>query len=282
MSSTVILSKLAAAQSTQSLPSVVVDMTPDLAAEILETNSNNRAVSTQTVAQYAKDMSNGHWRLNGESVVIDKNGNLLDGQHRLWAVFESGKNIPMHVVTGVDPDYFSSIDRGRARTFGHVLGIKGEKQYNQLAAACRAIWQYRNGGFINNTGKPTHDDLQGTLDNESGDIRASLEFCTSKRKPNVMTVANATFFHHVFAQKSQADADRFIEKLYSGADLDAKSPILHLRNRLQENHTGRKKLPKTSVAWLVFRAWNAFRKGQKMGRLLLPGKGTRLVLPDPA
>lgn len=60
----------------------------------LSRNSNNRNLRGQVIASYARDMKSGAWVLNGETVKIASNGQLLDGQHRLNAVVESGQTVP--------------------------------------------------------------------------------------------------------------------------------------------------------------------------------------------
>ena len=93
----------------------VVRMTPDMARDILKNNTNNRNVKRDRVSLYATEMEKGRWQLNGESIVIDENGNLKDGQHRLMAVVKSQCTVPMVVVTGVDADC-SIYDRGSSRS----------------------------------------------------------------------------------------------------------------------------------------------------------------------
>ena len=89
----------------------VVRMTPDMARAILKNNPNNRNVKRDRVSLYASDMEKGRWQLNGESIVIDADGNLKDGQHRLMAVVKSQCTVPMIVVSGVDTDC-NIYDRG--------------------------------------------------------------------------------------------------------------------------------------------------------------------------
>ena len=68
----------------------IVTITPEEAAKMLETNQRNRNVSKNAVAAMARDMTAGHWRLNGEAIRIDGDGNLIDGQHRFSACVMSG------------------------------------------------------------------------------------------------------------------------------------------------------------------------------------------------
>lgn len=84
---------------------LVVDIDKHMAGIWLSRNSKNpRKINRNTVAAYAADMKAGKWLLNGEAIVFDKDGNLLNGQHRLTAVYESDVKIKSVVIWGVDPD----------------------------------------------------------------------------------------------------------------------------------------------------------------------------------
>lgn len=101
-------------------------ITPEMARQYLEHNTANyRTLSARTVHTYAEDMRNGNWAVNGEPVVFDKTGTLKDGQHRLNAIIESGKTIPMLVVRGIDTKV-DTYDCGRGRTiqqWGHANNL---------------------------------------------------------------------------------------------------------------------------------------------------------------
>lgn len=68
----------------------VMTVTPAMATEwITKNRSKNRKVSEATVLKYAEDMRSGRWVLNGETIIMDKAGNIIQGQHRLLACIEA-------------------------------------------------------------------------------------------------------------------------------------------------------------------------------------------------
>ena len=76
-------------------------ITPALATEWLDKhNSVNRKISEPTVQSYAMDMKNGRWTLTHQGIAFDTEGNLQDGQHRLWAIVFSGITLEMMVTRG--------------------------------------------------------------------------------------------------------------------------------------------------------------------------------------
>jgi len=125
---------------------MVVD--PDTALAWLETaNTNNRRVSDKHVHRLARDMAEGKWRLTHEAIAFDVDGTLLDGQHRLWAIIESGAAVEMFVWRNIDGDSMMAIDCGKVRSMADILNIAGENGDvcpNRLAAL-RAML----GGFGN-------------------------------------------------------------------------------------------------------------------------------------
>ena len=70
----------------------------------LDNNAKHRPIKDKKVAEYMAEMQNGQWRLNGKTICFDRNGRLLNGQHRLSAVVRSNVPLTTVVVRGLDPD----------------------------------------------------------------------------------------------------------------------------------------------------------------------------------
>ena len=78
-------------------------ISPEQAQAYLTNNAKHRKVKQKKVDEYMKEMRDGKWRLNGKVLIFDRNGRLLNGQHRLHAVVQSGVSLTTLVVRGVDP-----------------------------------------------------------------------------------------------------------------------------------------------------------------------------------
>lgn len=87
---------------------VVTTITPESAQRLLRENSHNRPLNTKRVRRLATIIKEGRWRLNGDTVKVDKKSRLLDGQHRLHAVIQSDRPIQTLLVTGLDPSVFDT------------------------------------------------------------------------------------------------------------------------------------------------------------------------------
>jgi len=87
-----------------------VFITPELADEIIKTRNNrNRPLRRDHVNDFKSELQNGTFKEVG-TITVGKSGTLLDGQHRLKAIAESGIGAYMTVVLGQDDDDFEIIN----------------------------------------------------------------------------------------------------------------------------------------------------------------------------
>jgi len=85
----------------------------------------NRPIHQSQVTVYASDMKAGMWGRHHQGIAFDKAGILMDGQHRLWAVIESGVTVMMPVTWGLDREAQLTIDSGLKRSTADVAAIAG-------------------------------------------------------------------------------------------------------------------------------------------------------------
>ncbi|MCR4331465.1 MAG: DNA sulfur modification protein DndB [Sulfuricaulis sp.] len=252
----------------------VVELTPALARVLLERNDANRKLSPFFIDAYARDMEHGAWRFNGEPVIISDDGKLNDGQHRCAAVIEANTAITVPLVIGVSRDTRTTLDQGRIRTAGDYLAMEGHIDPNVLAAASSYIWQWQTRGVLSGGGKakPTKSELLELVDKHP-DIAGSVAAIPRKGAPAAGGHSLLAFCHWAFSVAApKSDVDMFMVSLTGGASLLSRDPILYVRNRLI---TERGRLRLNDKAELIFRGWNAHRKGESVSRIPIIGS----VLP---
>lgn len=142
------------------IESKVETITPEVAKVYLTLNKFNRPLNKTHVMRLAKDMRDGHWELNGEPIKFDDSGNLVDGQHRLQAVIESGVAVCFLVVRGISPRSFTTLDTGKNRSNADVFNINGINnaatvssvtlRYMLLSQGLRALDGGASGGLNHN------------------------------------------------------------------------------------------------------------------------------------
>jgi hypothetical protein len=119
---------------------------PAEARDYLLANTKNRNLNDQHARRLRELIVAGDWWLNGETIIFGSDGTLLDGQHRLVAIAQAGVFVDVLVVRGIDEEAFRTLDGGRTRTTGEVLGIEGEKNANNVAAAVQALLSFVDAG----------------------------------------------------------------------------------------------------------------------------------------
>ena len=69
-----------------STPSVIgpIGVTPEVAAEMLESNGANRNKRDGNIDRYARDMASGHWRLTGRESSSQSRGGCSMGRTGSW------------------------------------------------------------------------------------------------------------------------------------------------------------------------------------------------------
>lgn len=115
-----------------------VKITPSIATEWLNKNTVNRKLRPGVVEKYASDMRKGKWTRNPQPIIWYADDILADGQHRLFAVIESGKTIEFFVHWNVGRENALNIDTGFGRDVvdnAHIGGYEGYINKRAIAAA---------------------------------------------------------------------------------------------------------------------------------------------------
>jgi hypothetical protein len=245
---------------TANITAPMESITPAAASRMLAFNTSNRPLSKQHVANLAREMKCGRWKVNGDTIVL--NGTrLIDGQHRLKAVEESGVTIDALVVYGVSSSAFDTIDVGRRRSGGDTFSTMGEMNANALAATLKIVDAYMSRRFSQNH-KLTNAELQQLLERYP-DIRNFV----NKHKTRVFKLAPGSVLcacHYLFAMVDEDQADQFISDLVSGQNLQAGDPVYVLRVRLMDRVLSKIKSEPDYTMALIIKAWNARRAGKPL------------------
>lgn len=241
----------------------IATITPDVAREWLNTNVQNRPVKDTTIQRYAEAMKSGQWELNGETIKFSDKGVLLDGQHRLRAVVQSGVTIQSYVIHGLPSGVFDTIDTGATRTVSDLLALQGEQNNTILGPALRLLYIQDELGSVREMSARmarlvTNRDLLETLDKHRG-VEHSIAFIGGIGAiKKFLSVPVASYLHYVFAKLQPHHADAFFIKLARATDLEDDNPILTLRTRLEgmsKSNSG----DRLEAIAITIKAWNAYR-----------------------
>ena len=119
---------------------------PDLAETILKGNEGNRPIRETRVEAYSRAMKAGDWTLTDSMICVSPEGKLLNGQHRLKAIIESGCMVPMTIYWDCPESAYGHMDAGAKRSASDYLSHCGVQNTTQIAALLRLIIAYRQTG----------------------------------------------------------------------------------------------------------------------------------------
>lgn len=251
----------------------LVNITPDMAAEMLTHNTHNRNLKSKHRA-YADDMALGAWSFTGAPITFDRHGVLLDGQNRLHGLILAGEDrpdlvVPMLVVRGLEPDAQDDTDTGVMRKLQDILTLHGEENPVTLAAVLRLVHGW-NSGARRNLGSGsdfTNPQLLRTL--------AAHPEVRNYAQHEVRRIADASGLTSsvvglcwwLFDQIDTEDAAEFFKRLGEDTNHNKGEPIHELRRSLAASESASVRSARNRV-WMIavtIKAWNAYRRGDTVG-----------------
>jgi len=259
-------------------------LTPEVATEYLATNEENRHLRKRAVDMYMRNMEQGEWKVTGETIKFDKNGRLIDGQHRLHAIIRAGAEIPTLVIRGLEPDVQGVIDTNIHRTAGDMLRLTGVIQADAyVVASVGRIAIARETGRLNTYGtinaSISHTEIAEWL-------KANQDAIAITKKTRAITgkkinAAPSPFAYAMWKlyQVDSWDAERFLEGIAEYKTEGEKDPRTTLIRAFSASTYSHR--PGVTIG-LMFTTWNAWRDKQTLRSLpLVDSKGKQLLIPEP-
>lgn len=239
---------------------------PSIASEWLKCNKNNRPVRRKHVNFLAREITEGNWQLNGQAIVIADDEQVLDGQHRLLAIIEAGKSIKTLVVYGIKPEAFRTIDTGAVRTGADALFLHFTDVHHHIVKAIatavpwciameRQMLNYKE--KIGNTGVIEYVRSHMTL------LQCAETLSAYPMELRPLSLGPGTACYEMFNRKAPEVAQSFMERLYTGENLERTDIEFLLRAAFQKNAQRAAKFPTQAKIRMVIKGWNWRRRGME-------------------
>lgn len=253
-------------------------VTPEIAEQWLGKNVGNRRVRKAILNRYSRDIAAGRWRENGSSIVIARNGNLLDGQHRLHAIVKAGKPLVSLVVRDVPDEAQPTIDDGAKRTTADRLTFRDEVNSHAIAAVLRRIMLWEE-GYAFNTGayQPTSQEQIEFLENNDR-VRSAVSAAVHYKKRKLLPPSIIGLGWYIFSGLDPDQAAEFFDRLDDGANLAFNHPISVLRNKLIDLTREPGRVPEDLLLHYVVKTWNLYR-AKKTATILRVGANEKFPTP---
>lgn len=252
-----------------------IEVTPELAGELLHLNGNNRPLKNFLVQSYTDQMKRGAWIFSGGSLSLTATGKLIDGQHRLESVIRSGTTQVFNIQTGLAEEAFETLDIGRMRNAGDTVAIMGFKSANNVAILIKMLIQHDAKNF--------KGWLAGVYKvSNNAEIRRWLKKNADKRDFIIesMTLANMyykrvpaispsyyAYFIYTIGQSKRQLIEKFFEMITGKANAYAHPSAGVIRRKFINMAISGNKRSRITTMYkvaIMIKAWNAFLKGYKL------------------
>lgn len=257
----------------------LVRVTPELAESWLERNLKNRKISPPSVNRYARNIENGQWPFTGDPIRFSDDGDLLDGQHRLTAIHQTGRTLPLLVVTGLHERTQAFMDGGRRRNAADTLAIRELPNYVAVSSLVRLALLWNPGGLW-------EPDRGTQLYGRYLQISTAEIIDFADRHPTVHAAAQRGVTAARLVPGARAsvigaaylrarlladifDVNAWFDSLETGADLTLGDPVLALRNGMMRTSREGFNNPQVQQLWKVIYAWNASRTDKTVDRVIM-------------
>lgn len=252
-----------------------ITLTPEKATELLEHNTQNRPLNGNHVQRIARQIISDKWKFNGDTIKVSDSGDVLDGQHRLWAVIEAKKPVETIIVYGIEREAFATIDTVRKmRSGGDTLALSGATRYRNITAtALQWLLRWQRGileDYRAPQNKIENSDVEMAYEHNPQMTRAVERAAKLRGLANPGIVA---FFYYVLTNRNADLAERMIATLEDPSSVGVNDPFFRLRSYFTADHH-KVKDPLVTIA-LCFKAANAASAGAKIQVLNWRNQGTR-------
>lgn len=244
------------------METTIENVTPKKAEAWLNKNPCNRNLREGVAEKYAADMARGTWTDCTAPIAFYDDGELADGQHRLYAIIESGTTQRFIIARDLPRAAGLNIDTGASRSVVDNARISGSDPglTNTILTAARAI----------------HEGVRGTTARSNAQrlevvarYREAAEFCNSYAPRTVKFIGSAPIMGAIgrafMHERDKERLKRFCTVMRSGmmAD-DTESAAVALRLYL----TGKGAIAGSALwvdtFWKAQNAIHAFMRGRPM------------------
>jgi hypothetical protein len=135
----------------------IMHITKEMASDLVSCNILNRPLSGAWHSEISHLMERGKFQLSNDAITFDEDGFLTNGQHRLYAVIESG--VTCEFIVGFGIPFTPDMDTGRKRSLLDNIklfsyGIDEKLHTANIVSVCKNACRY-----MSKTGKVSYDEV---------------------------------------------------------------------------------------------------------------------------
>jgi hypothetical protein len=234
------------------------EIDPKDAQELLTAARRNRPLSEWRAQRLSGQMLANQWRENGEPLIFDPKGRLLDGQHRLRGVILTNRAVVFYCVFNVPEHFFATMDQGASRNGAHLASLMGFENAFLVAGLVRLAIMHGKGKLgVTGKGKVAGEEMRLYLKNHTEPVAESAKLISKcKGLVRLVPMSHMAFLHYL--TRTHPRAMVFLDQIANGTDLHKGDAVLVFRQRMQAMQGEKHKFREDEILALLIKAWNAF------------------------
>jgi len=191
-------------------------ITPAMAVEILTNyNSHNRKLTKRRWEKLLSKFQRGKYRFNGETVVFDENGILVDGQHRIQAIAEGEEAVLLLVIREVLSEVFSTHGQAGVRTQADVLSVSDSK--NVAIRRTALVWHHKLLTSIDSVQAPNIDnEVIQEYEDRTPKIKESAQYAFESKDVCDIPSGVLALLHFMVMEADPIEGEKFLSKFVQG------------------------------------------------------------------
>jgi len=224
---------------------------------------HQRNVKREFVNMAVREMESGRWMFIGDTVRFDRDGALIDSQHRIHAFLEADYFPVVLVVRGLDPSVYPLIDGGTSRTYADAFKAAEIQSYATKSSVAKAWLSYADGRNAGARKFSKPETLDAYYDHMES-IDWALERWNSLE--GLLSKVRKTFFASMaFERIGQEKTESFFNSLESG--IGSPAAIVFRKLLIRESNKTRGKFSQAEICALGIKAMKAHNENKQTSLL---------------
>lgn len=250
-------------------------VTPEIAMDWLTRNESNRTIRPYKVADYQRDIEAGNWTYSNDAICLAPDGSLLNGQHRLTAIFESGKPSVLLVVRDMPPEARIAMDRGTARTVADLLSFTGYQNAHELGSITKLCIVIETGRINGDFKYARATDSEITEFIEENPIVEHIASYVSTVKAHIDGSPSAIGAAYWLIQQVNGTSltEFYFDQIASRENEPSGSAVLAVDSRLRSIRRDKAKAARRDHIAFLIRGWNLYAADTRVTTLPFTTRG---------
>lgn len=256
---------------------------PAMAAEYLGRNRANRKLKKMLVASLVRDILAGKWLINHQGIAFNREGDLIDGQHRLTAIVKADRPANLLIFRNVPTSQDGTktmhvIDRGVARTVGDSLELENGVAQGWMVAAVASSLAALALQTADRTRRPSVPQVLAVVERWREHIAYAVENRSRQTGLKCAVVQAAVALARAVHREK---VEEFYRAFVTGVGLAEGSAVLALRNDILGRPAAWRKgseRHRLELGNIVLNALHAHVRGLGVARLTGGGVGAEFFL----